>query len=421
MCRTSDKMCRTSGCKIIPVFNIEGEKALFCFSHKLEGMVDVYNKRCNKPGCERQPTYNLKGQKKALFCLEHKEEGMVDVKNKTCNKPGCERRSTYNLKGQTKALFCSEHKEEGMVDVNNKRCNKPGCERRPICNLKGQKPPLFCSEHKEEGMVDVSYKRCNKPGCEKRPNYNLKGQTKALFCSEHKEEGMVFVKYRRCIKPGCEKHRLFNLKGQTKALFCSEHKEEDMVDVRNKTCNNEWCPIYVHDNKYEGYCLRCFMHMFPDKPVTRNYKTKEFAVVEHIQNKYPDFTWIADKTVQDGCSKRRPDLLLDLGYQIIILEVDENQHIDYDCSCENKRIMQLSQDLGHRPIIFIRFNPDDYDDQGENITSCWGTNKQGICVVLKKDEWTQRLTALETQIDYWAKPENKTDKIIEIVQLFYDI
>ena len=71
-----------------------------------------------------------------------------------------------------------------------------------------------------------------------------------------------------------------------------------------------------------------------------------------------------DKKIQDGCSTRRPDLFLDLGYQIIIIEIDENQHIDYDCSCENKRIMELSQDVGHRPIVFIRFNPDDY----KNIT-----------------------------------------------------
>ena len=68
--------------------------------------------------------------------------------------------------------------------------------------------------------------------------------------------------------------------------------------------------------------------------------------------------WIADKIVNTDYSKRRPDLLLDLGYQILIVEIDENQHIDYDYSCENKRIMELSQDTGHRPIIFIRFNQD---------------------------------------------------------------
>jgi hypothetical protein len=377
-------MCRTSGCKIRPVFNIEGEKALFCFSHKSEGMVNVKHKKCIHPDCKKQPVFNIEGE--------------------------------FN------ALYCASHKLEGMVDVKHKKCIHPNCKIIPAFNLKGESNALYCSSHKLEGMVDVKHKTCIHPDCKIRPNYNIEGESNALYCSSHKLEGMVDVINKTCIHPDCKIRPVFNIEGESNALYCSSHKLEGMVNVKNKTCNNEWCPTLVQD-KYEGYCLRCFMYMFPDKPVTRNYKTKEFAVVEYIQNKYPDFTWIADKTVQDGCSKRRPDLLLDLGYQIIIVEVDENQHIDYDCSCENKRIMQLSQDLGHRPIIFIRFNPDDYDDQGENITSCWGINKKGICVVKKskKDEWTQRLTALETQIDYWVKPENKTDKTIEIIQLFYDI
>jgi len=122
-------------------------------------------------------------------------------------------------------------------------------------------------------------------------------------------------------------------------------------------------------------------------------------------------------------SKRRPDLLLDLLYQIVIIEVDENQHIDYDCSCQNKRIMELSQDLGHRPIIFIRFNPDDYKKDGKNISSCWGRYKNGITGVnkSKKSEWSQRLNVLENHINYWISPENITNKTIEIIQLFYDV
>lgn len=162
--------------------------------------------------------------------------------------------------------------------------------------------------------------------------------------------------------------------------------------------------------------------MFPDKPITRNYKTKEYAVVDYVKSIYSGYDWKTDRIVQDGCSKRRPDLLLDLGYQIIIIEVDENQHTDYDCSCENKRVMELSQDLQHRPIIFIRFNPDDYSKNSVNITSCWGNNKNGICTIKKskKEEWAQRLDALTSQINYWIHPDNTTNKTIEIVQLFYD-
>ena len=229
---------------------------------------------------------------------------------------------------------------------------------------------------------------------------------------------MIDVKHQTCIHEGCKIRPTYNIEGQ-KALYCVKHKKDGMFDVNHQTCKSNWCNIIVQD-KYDGYCLHCYIHLFPNKPVTRNYKTKEYAVVEFVKNKFPQLNWIADKIINGGCSKKRPDLLLDLLYQIIIVEIDENQHIDYDCSCENKRIMELSQDLGHRPIIFIRFNPDDYEDNGKNITSCWGQNKNGICVIkkTKNDEWTNRLTILENQINYWI--QNTTNKTVEIIQLFYD-
>lgn len=184
------------------------------------------------------------------------------------------------------------------------------------------------------------------------------------------------------------------------------------------------CKLTLKSKKYNNHCLRCFIHLFPDQPVCRNYKTKESATAQFITNNFPNFTWNLDKKVEDGCSKKRPDLMCDLGYQVIIVEVDENQHADYDCSCENKRIMQLSQDMGHRPIIFIRFNPDTYiNSNGDKITSCWGiTPKTGILKIKnnKNDEWDERLTVLKETIEYWTNEDNKTEKIIEVIQLFYN-
>lgn len=188
-------------------------------------------------------------------------------------------------------------------------------------------------------------------------------------------------------------------------------------------CKSEWCETTAN-SKYEGYCLNCFIHLFPDKPNSRNYKTKEKAVVDYILEQFPidKYTWINDKRVQDGCSRRRPDLLLDLGYQIIIIEVDENQHETYDCSCENKRLMELSKDIHHRPIIFIRFNPDQYVTKDKTITSCWGINKLGVCGIkkTKTKEWFNRLEALRNQIEYWCESDNVTDKTVEVISLFYD-
>jgi len=359
-----------------------------------------------------------------LYCSEHKKDGMVNVKSKTCKDVGgCKKQPAYNIEGKTIGLYCSEHKKDGMVDVKNKTCNKDGCKKRSNFNIEGKTIGLYCSEHKKDGMVDVKHKTCNKDGCKKQPTFNIEGETIRLYCSEHKKDGMVNVKSKTCKDVGgCKKQPKFNIEGKTIGLYCSEHKKDGMVNVINKTCNSEWCSTIVRE-KYDGYCLHCYIHSFPDKPVARNYKTKEFAVVEYVKTEFPNVDWTADKTVNGGCSKRRPDLVLDLGYQILIIEVDENQHADYDCSCENKRIMEISQDFGHRPIVFIRFNPDKYNINDENITSCWGCNKKGICIIKKskQTEWDERLLSLKRQINYWINPENVSNKTIETIQLYYDI
>ena len=172
--------------------------------------------------------------------------------------------------------------------------------------------------------------------------------------------------------------------------------------------------------KYNGYCMPCCIHMCPEVSVSRNYKTKEREVTDRIKESFPDFDWVLDKKVEGGCSKRRPDLLLDLGERIIIVEVDENKHTTYDCSCENKRLMELSRDLGHRPIVFIRFNPDGYvDSAGKKISSCWRLNGHGVMTIMKtrQKEWDIRINTLKDQVKYWV--DNTTEKTVEIIELFY--
>lgn len=137
-------------------------------------------------------------------------------------------------------------------------------------------------------------------------------------------------------------------------------------------CISGFCDT-IKNEKYENYCLRCFIYLFPNKPNTRNYKTKEKSVVDFVTQQFLNFSWISDKKVTDGCSRRRPDLFLDLGFQI--------------------------------------------------IKSCWkANNSNGIILVQqnKLKEWNERLEILKNQIEYWCNEENKTEKTIEIIQLFFD-
>ena len=195
-----------------------------------------------------------------------------------------------------------------------------------------------------------------------------------------------------CHEATCKvKHAVFNLPGQTKGIYCNEHKQDGMQDVQNKYCL--LCPVRA-GQRYKGYCYRCFIYMFPDSSILRNHKTKERHVADFLRAEFPEYTLVLDQRVNGGCSNRRPDVLLDMGEYVIIIEIDENQHQDYDCTCENKRLMELFQDCGGRPMAMIRFNPDKYyNASGHSVPSCWGNNGKGLCVVKEKckTDWAKRL------------------------------
>ncbi len=130
---------------------------------------------------------------------------------------------------------------------------------------------------------------------------------------------------------------------------------------------------------------------------------------------------MCDKPVKDGCSKRRPDLFLDMGSHVSIVEVEKDQHKTYDCTCENRRLMEISKDVSHHPVVMVRFNPDGYvcAEKDKKIPSPWAYNKLGVCTVRPKWKaaWNDRLEVLSEKVDYWMK--NKPDKMIEVIELYY--
>jgi hypothetical protein len=379
----SKRLCIYQDCQIRRGYNFHSLPASYCTSHKQPGMVDVIHDKCSFIGCSLLPYFNYEGNKKGIYCLSHKEIDMINVVSKRCIFENCEILSCFNYKGNKTPIYCECHSLEGMVNVINKNCLFENCEIHPSFNYEGHKTPLYCACHCLEGMVNVVSKRC-------------------LF-------------------ENCQKIQAFNFEGQIQKLYCFEHKKDGMIRIGAKICKSEWCHTIVR-NKYDGYCLHCYIHLFPEKPVARNYKTKERTVVEFVLKEFHQYPWTHDKQIQDGCSRRRPDLFMDFGYQILIVEIDENQHTgdNYgDCSCENKRMMLLWQDVGHRPIVFIRFNPDDYYDKDTHITSCFGMNSLGVCCIkkTKQKEWTHRLNVLRENIEYWC--DHRSEKMIEIIQLFY--
>ena len=317
-----------------------------------------------------------------------------------------------------KPKFCAAHRLERMVDFYHKCCQQNECTKNASFAIKGNKAQ-YCGTHRLDGMIVVTTKLCKHNECNRQAYFGFQGKS-AEYCSSHLVNGMINVKTRRCQYNGCNTQSSFAFHGN-KSVYCAAHRLDGMIVIANKKCKAQHCVTRVDKHRNRGYCVHCFMHLFPNEKIARNYKIKENEVLNFIDEKFTSCTVVRYRKIEDGCSARRPDARIDLGYQVIIVEVDENQHETYDCSCENKRIMQLSQDVGHRKIVFIRFNPDEYIENGVKVDSCFVRTKQGFRVIpkSKQSEWENRLNVLHDTIKYWMK--YKTNKTVEIVHLFYDV
>lgn len=401
--------CHHSNCHDKPFYNYKhSEGKIYCKDHKKENMVNKKNRICQFGDCITQCKFNIPGAKFSLYCSKHKKEGMIDITSKKCLH--CNTRANFNLIGG-KPLYCLEHKTEEMVNIKSKKCLH--CHKRPNFNLEGSKIPIYCSEHKLENMIDIVSKKCL--NCNKGANFNREGFKIPIYCSKHKLENMVDVRSKKCLN--CNKRANFNIPGSNIGLYCYNHKNEEMINVKAKKCLTNLCNINV-STKYKGYCYRCFIFMYPDHPLIRNHKTKDKAVTDFIIAKFSNYNWILDKTITGGTSLRRPDILLNLDHKVLIIEIDENMH-KY-INCENRRIMEIAQDLKYKDMILIRFNPDSYRDENNNkIKSPWGTtNKKEYIKIIDEKNWTERLNLLKDKIEYWIA--NDSDKNMEIIELFYD-
>ncbi len=128
-----------------------------------------------------------------------------------------------------------------------------------------------------------------------------------------------------CIEENCNTRPTFNYKDETTAIYCSIHRLENMIDIKNKLCIEENCnkqPV----PKYK-YCSTCLRFNFPLLKRWKNIKQKEIFIVKEIINYLPDLDWITDKIIScQSCTRRRPDLFIDLYNCSLIIEIDENQH-----------------------------------------------------------------------------------------------
>ena len=153
------------------------------------------NKRKREEGPSLDPCFNLPTERRGRFCKEHKLEGMVDVKNKRCEHEGCTSITPcFNLPTERRGRFCGSHRLPGMVNVTKKSCAL--CKSPALFGLSGERPQ-HCANHRLDGTVNVVLEnRCSVLDCEAEYLVLADGQQ---YCLKHcPDEQSAIVLKRLC-------------------------------------------------------------------------------------------------------------------------------------------------------------------------------------------------------------------------------
>jgi hypothetical protein len=241
-----------------------------------------------------------------------------------------------------------------MIDVKNTKCETSGCTRIPAFNAHGEAHGRFCAEHRLPGMGDVRSKRCEASGCARtQPTFNLPELRPSHF-SEHRQPGMIRNPRVRCTHPNCVE---WSTHGRTGPLRCEAHALPTDTNLAERECGSCGLTMVL---SCTGHCEFCD----PSAARKRRRLAKQDEVKHYLAVHMPQHPPSSiDRALAElrACGDReRPDLLWDKGHLVVILEVDEEQHLGRACECEQMRMINVSQDLAAPRTLWIRYNPDAY-------------------------------------------------------------
>lgn len=394
VCLKRRKMCEICG-KKQATYAPEGEKARRCGAcSKTEGWLLVSKRRCmsveaDGKTCLTSACYAEPGEKKAVACLRHKGDTMVNVRAKKCAEPGCGKHVTYGIGGHIS--HCSAHKPEGAETLKCKTCIQPGCTLHASFGSVGRRR-VHCKAHIARGEIYLSTSPCDIDGCTKTASYNFKGLS-PLRCAVHRDKGMVYIR-----------------------------------GPASMTCKANGCDASITSrSSHNGYCIKCFVWLFPGEPVSTLQSVKEKYFRRFMKETFPETAFRLDRRIEGSNSHIRPDALIKLpadnpdqadGY-VLVVEFDEKQHMWYTRDGESERTGIIFELCDRKPLVLIHFNPDRYiDENSVRHPSCFGPGQTLDRLEPIEPLWTERTSKLKERINYWRA--NKPTEMITEEFLFYN-
>ena len=326
------------------------------------------------------------------------------------NERKCEhgKRKQYCIKGNCNGNAICEHgRSKSECYEGNCIGTRPRCEhgrRQDMCHEGDCNGSQIC----EHGRLKYD---CNKGNC------NGNGR-----CEHGKEK-------RYCIEGDCNGSGICE-HGRRKAdcpecnpkILCKHGSRKSDCPVCNPKISCIHCKHtsgkkrYVESlDKKVRCCIGCFYYYYPNDEIPRRYKKKQHYFNEKLIEEFGADFFQYDKKIKCGCSGRMPDWFIDCFKYSIIIELDEDQH-KYE-SCDDKRMMELFTDLGNRPLVLIRINPDKYEGRTKKRKGCFDFDEKNTLICNEK-KFNKRFNTLVEMIKYYLN--NEPEKEVTMQKLFFN-
>lgn len=166
-------------------------------------------------------------------------------------------------------------------------------------------------------------------------------------------------KHTRCQHPECTKQAVYGAPDGDRATHCGQHRPSGAIDHINRRCEAPGCTILVGSKR-----TLCANH---DDHAKRP-RVREAKVAVHLRDAGLSYTSWNKQLVETACGRYRPDFVFERTTHVVIVEVDEFQHAAPGYSCDNKRMLDVYNSYGGMPVVFLRFNPDDFALAGKTVT-----------------------------------------------------
>lgn len=239
---SKDKKCKEINCNSTPSYGMENGVAEYCTIHKLENMIQLYQK-CINEGCNKRARYNKTGETGSRYCLDHKSDEMLDNYKDKCIEYGCNENADYNIKSIKKGIYCNLHKKDTMCSNKVIICKEENCLVAAYFGTK-ENPKQYCSSHKETHMYDYTSKKCSSCNL-----YQVrKSPDLCAYCNPDRYKKTKEMK----VVDFLNENNIEFIHNKSIGYLCGNFKPDILID-----CNTHFIVVEIDESQHKQYTKEC--------------------------------------------------------------------------------------------------------------------------------------------------------------------